>query len=110
MVRFLSMISQAFVFWLPLVLAVMMAIVAMWKGNVGMGVLAVVIALIAGLYRFVTAGALKVHEELPEFVGPPLPPRVVRGRDGRLYGLWSGWSPDGTMHMNGLVPFKGRDD
>lgn len=99
--RLLSNATQAFIFWLPLALAVMMVVPAFWKGNVGMGVLALVIALIAGLYRFVMVGAVKGKEEPPEPIGPPLPPRVIRGRDGQLYRRWSGWVADGAIHING---------
>ena len=99
--RLLSNATQAFMFWLPLALAVMMVVPAFWKGNVGMGVLALVIALIAGLYRFVMVGAVKGKEEPPEPIGLPLPPRVIRGRDGQLYRRWSGWVADGAIHING---------
>lgn len=57
MQRVLSAIASLFMFWLPLALALLMLVLAVRKGDIGMGVLAVVIALIAGLRRIVSAGA-----------------------------------------------------
>ena len=109
MLRLLAMVTQAFMFWLPLALAAVMVVVAFWNGNVGMGILAVVIALVAGLYRLVMVVAVDGKEKSPELVGPPLPPRVIRGRDGRLYRRWSGWVADGTIHINALVLLEKRN-
>lgn len=57
MMRFLSLVIQLIMFWLPLAVALLMLGVAMWKGSPGMGILAVVVALVAGLYRYIMTAA-----------------------------------------------------
>lgn len=67
MQRLFSSISLVFMFWLPLAVALMLLVLALWKGNVGMGILAVVLALITGLYRVIMVGATKgkIRRERP---------------------------------------------
>jgi len=59
MSRLLSLVTQMFVFWLPMAIALLMLVLAVAQGSLGMGILAVVVVLVAGLYKVAMTGAAK---------------------------------------------------